>query len=344
MFHTAIKTEATKVQYDYHLEKFRKYFIIKDYESLLKIPPKRSQEMVEDYIISLKSKNLARGTIKNPICALELFYSMNDIILNFKKIRKMLPEQKKAGGGKPYSTEQVQAMLKAFSNDSTFHALTLFMSASGVRSGFSEELKMRHLTDLKNGCYSVLVYADTKDEYMTFIHQEAVKSLENYFEYRRKQGESLGPDSWVFCNKEDCSRPLSSKTITHRFDFKFRNILDCGKKIGNRYEIEIVYGLRKRWNTIMKNNSDIDKSFVEKMFAHTVKTFSLDTVYHKPDIEKLFSEYQKGIRELMISDEYRLRFELDQKDKELSEIEDLKIKLENIQEFVKNLQMKQEQC
>ena len=61
------------------------------------------------------------------------------------------------------------------------------MASSGVRVGSFVEMKVRDLEDYKNGCKSVKVYAGSKDEYYTFIHQESVKALNEYFEYRRKK-------------------------------------------------------------------------------------------------------------------------------------------------------------
>ena len=63
-----------------------KYFIIKDFDSLLKISPKKTQEMIEDWILYERSRNLSSGSIKCNISALNLFYSMNDVMINWKKM------------------------------------------------------------------------------------------------------------------------------------------------------------------------------------------------------------------------------------------------------------------
>jgi len=44
--------------------------------------------------------------------------------------------------------------------------------------------------------------------------------------------------------------------------------------------------MRKRWNTIFKNNKDVNHRIIDKMFAHQGKDFPLDETYHLPTIEK----------------------------------------------------------
>ena len=100
--------------------------------------------MIEDFVLYQRKQNLAYGSINSQVCALELFFSMNDVILNWKKIKKMLPERKKALGDKPYTTEQIRIILKNTSN-LKFRAIVSFMASSGVRPQFVEDLRLKHL-------------------------------------------------------------------------------------------------------------------------------------------------------------------------------------------------------
>ena len=163
LFYSAIKSEKTKQQYENYLEEFRNYFIIKNYDKLAQIEPKKLQEMIEDFIMYHKSKNKSASYISGKVCALRLFLSMNDVILNWEKIRKMFPEKTKPIGDRAYSTEQIQVLLKNTAYPE-YKALIHFMSASGVRVGCFEELKIKDLTDMSNGCKCVKVYADTRYE------------------------------------------------------------------------------------------------------------------------------------------------------------------------------------
>ena len=102
----------------------------------------------------------------------------------------MLPERKKALGDKPYTTEQIRAILKNTTN-LKFRAMINFMASSGVRIGSFEEMRIKDLEDFKDGCKSVKVYAGSKDEYYTFIHAEALQALDEYLESRIKKGEAI---------------------------------------------------------------------------------------------------------------------------------------------------------
>ena len=67
---------------------------------------------------------------------------------------------------------------------------------------------IRDLEDYKNGCKSVKVYADSYEEYHTFIHAEAVKALDEYLESRKRKGEKITSDSWVFIKNSNPEKPV----------------------------------------------------------------------------------------------------------------------------------------
>ena len=110
VFENAIKSEETKKQYMYQLEKFRNWAGIKDHDNLLEAPDKEIQVLLEDYLFHLK-KTLSPNTIPPVFAALELFFSMNDKVIYFKKLRKMFPAKIKKSGYNAYSNENVQKML-----------------------------------------------------------------------------------------------------------------------------------------------------------------------------------------------------------------------------------------
>jgi len=321
LFHSAIKSKQTEKTYTFYLNRFREHFIIKDYDSLVSIEHKKIQEMIEDYILYLRSENTSYSTIHNTISSLKLFFSMNDVVCNWVKINKMKPEQKKLRGDKPYTTEDLRIILKHVSNSPLWTSLIHFISSSGVRDGFSEELRIKDLEDFKNGCKSVKVYADSKDEYYTFITQEANQALEDYFEYRRKKGEELTPDSWVFTTAKNPEKPMTTSLISAWLtEIVNKTSVNRGECINHRYDIPIVYGMRKRFDTILKSNSKININIAEKILGHST-SIPLDNHYFKPTLEVMFDEYQKAIPDLSIDESAKLRLELEKKNKQLSSLE-----------------------
>ena len=339
LFQSAIKSEQTKKTYTFVLNKFREYFIIKDYDSLVSIKPKKTQEMIEDYVLYLRNRDYGFGYIHSVLCSLKLFYSMNDIICNWFKINKMKPERKKLRGDKPYTTEDLRIILKQVSNSPLWNSLIHFISSSGVRDGFSEELRIKDLEDFKDGCKSVKVYADSKDESYTFIHQEAVIALEEYFAYRRKKGEKLGPDSWVFTTALYPEKPLKTDLISSWLtEIVKKTSVNRGEKINGRYDIMIVYGMRKRFDTILKSNSKININIAEKLMGHS-KSIPLDNHYFKPTLEVMFDEYQKAIPDLVIDQTMKLKLELEKKNQALSSLEIKDRRIEQLENVISRLEI-----
>ena len=48
------------------------------------------QRMIEDYVMDKKNQGRARNTIKTSIFVLELFCDANDVVINWKKINRLL--------------------------------------------------------------------------------------------------------------------------------------------------------------------------------------------------------------------------------------------------------------
>ena len=323
LYHSAIKSEATRIQYDYHLNKFKKYFIIKNFDKLVEIEDKKIQIMIEDYLLHSRDNGKNYGSLASCLNALRLFFSMNDVIINWVKLKKMLPEKKKASGQVAYTTNQIQTLLK-YAKKPKFKALIHLLSASAVRIGAFQYMKIKHIQPTpfeSDGTRSVLVYADTRAEYYTFIHQEAVEALDEYLDFRTRKGEIITPDSWVFPKQLDFKKPATVLSLSTTMSRYVKNSLNRGSKDSElgRYEIMVNHGFRKRFDTICKNNDLVNNNNSEKLMGHSV-TIPLDNHYHKPKLETLFDEYKKHIHELMIDDKFRLQEELKKKDEKINKL------------------------
>jgi integrase/recombinase XerD len=179
-------------------------------------------------------------------------------------------------------------------------------------------MKLKHLEDMGDNCKSVLVYDDDKSEYHTFIHHEAVQALDEYLAYRTRLGEIITPESWVIPSTSDSKKPVTTASITTQMNRFARQNLVQEKKRG-RYEIQACHGYRKRFDTILKSNYNVNINLAEKMMGHST-TIPLDNVYFKSAIEILFDVYQKAIPKLMIDDKYRLQLQLKEKDEKINEL------------------------
>ena len=343
IFNHAISSEATKKNYLHNLKRFKEFYKIRDYDSLTTIEPKKLNIMIEDYVMDRSSK-VEPSTISNSVSALELFFSMNDITLNFKKIRKLVPKQEiKQAGMKAYTIDDVRELIHTCK--SYVHKVLIYVIASsGVRVGFVDGLRMKHLKDMPLNCKAMTVYADTVYEYTTFITPEASQKLEKYFEQRRKKGEILTPESFVFITERQTC--FSSMGLSIQFNRLARDSSIVRTKTHkNRYDIMAGHGLRKFFDTTLKLNKNLNPAIVERLLSHKSRSIPLDSSYFQPLENDLFEVYKEAIPNLTLDKSSRLQLELDLNKERLEKLENSKDRrieeLENdmriIKEFAKSI-------
>ena len=338
-----MSSQATKIGYLNELKRFKEFYKIRDYDSLTTIEPKKLNIMIEDYIMSRIGK-CERSSLNRTLSALDLFFSMNDITLNFKKIKKLVPKQEhKLSGMRAYTIDEVRELIE-FCKTNVHQVIIYVMASSGVRVGFVEGLKIKHLKDMPMGCKAITVYADTVYEYTTFMTPEASRRLELYFDWRRKKGEKLTSESFVFITeKRKCFVAKGLSTLFNRLA-RDSSIVRT-KTHRNRYDIMSAHGIRKFFDTTLKLNQNLNPAIVERLMSHKSKSIPLDSSYFCPTDNDLFEVYQKAIPSLTIDKSSRLQLELDLNKERLAKLENTKDRriegLENdmriIKEFAKSI-------
>jgi hypothetical protein len=102
-----LRVKETKSQYPHRLDIFMSFIGLKGYieEKCSKlydiIKREENASLLQSYIIKfinfqkqrIENKEIAEGTLHNYIKAIKLFLSMNDIIINWKRIGKGMPAQ-----------------------------------------------------------------------------------------------------------------------------------------------------------------------------------------------------------------------------------------------------------
>ena len=330
IFHSAIHSEQTKKAYDQLLGYFMKYYNLnsnKDYDTLISWNPKELQTRIEDYIMYLRSEGKSHSFVNTLICSLRLFFSMNDVILNWAKLKKLLPERKKPIGDKAYTTEQIRQILKNTSN-LKYRAMIHLMANAGVRVGSFVEMRIKDIQDYKDGCKSITSYGDDLKEYTTFITAEGSQALDEYLESRKKNGDVLNPDSWVFASTNQ-DEPITSTTASTTINRIVKEAI-TRKKTGDRFEIMSCHGFRKRFATVIKSNKEINLSISEKLMGHSASV-QLDNCYFKPSLEVMFDEYRKAIPDLAIDESVKLKLELQKKDEDLASLESKDKRIEDLE-------------
>ena len=133
MFLQALGSNYTKEVYKYQLDRFLAWNKTKDYDDLLKGDEKAIQRNLEDYLIYLKDK-FSPNYIPSILAPIELFYTMNEVNLNTKRLHKMFPTKIKKGGYGHYTKENIASMLENTAKKRS-KALILFLSSTGCRVG-----------------------------------------------------------------------------------------------------------------------------------------------------------------------------------------------------------------
>jgi len=272
-------------------------------------------------------------------------YRENDI--KWKPIEALFPKSVKRTGYKAWTTEQVAIMLEHTGNLRN-RALIHFLASTGARVGIHEHpLLIKHLIMMEwngHGCYAILLYADYDetveekdlrdkqddvqggDSYWSFLTPEATESLDKYFTERKRAGEFFDDNTPIFLKDKQRvyldSKQLSDTNVTSILFRIIKGIPELTRiKKGRRHDIQINHGFRKRMNTILKLETNVNSNVAEKILGHKN---GLDAVYLAPTRQECFKEFCKGITQLTISDIQRQNIAIKQLEEEKYSMEQLK--------------------
>ncbi|MGC2384018.1 MAG: hypothetical protein WA631_13010, partial [Nitrososphaeraceae archaeon] len=188
LFKCALHSDKTLQLYKQQLWHFCKFIEMTTEEIIAKYTGDNIKQMIqlqrilEDYVLFIRAKigkeEIIAATAHSMITPVKLFCEMNDIILNWRKINKLLPYGNGNAADEAYTREQIKKMLEH--SDLRAKIPILFMASSGMRLGGFVGLRdgdIRPIFDEVTGknlvAAYVVVYKGTDDEYDTFISPEA---------------------------------------------------------------------------------------------------------------------------------------------------------------------------
>ena len=149
----------------------------------------------------IENKEIAEGTLCNYVKAIKLFFSMNDIIINWKKLLKGIPQEKNSAQDRIPTADEIHKLLEH--PDRRIKIIVYIMISSGIRVGSWDYLKWKHVIPIvKNNVLAAakLIVKNTKinnREYYTFITPEAYYTLKDYMDFRELHGEKITPESYL---------------------------------------------------------------------------------------------------------------------------------------------------
>ena len=321
LFLQSIKSDETRRLYIVCLNKWLEYMGTK--KILLEVNPKKVEQKIIDFIISMKEKSKSFAAIHNYISAVIKFYTINDVVLNSNKIYRFMPEKKKSKRDRAYTHEEIHKMLDIA--DERMRTLILLLSSSGMRIGAIPDLRLRNLEKIQSEYgeeYKITVYEGFNEEYITFSTPECTVAIDSYLDMRSRYGEKLDGRSYLIREQFDirdpfaiskCKKTVSNTLANKIIDLAVRSGIRVKEVLGEdekhhggrlKKDVPICHGFRKFYSSQMVE-ADVKTEYRWLMEGHQLK--ANDGSYVKPPDQKLYEQYQKAINNLTINEEFRLR-------------------------------------
>jgi len=234
---------------------------------------------------------------------IKLFLDMNDILLNWIKIKKYFPAKRPVANQLPYTDDDARELLAATTSVRN-KAFIHFLAATGCRVGAIPALTIDDVKQIDDGAI-VTIYKDTTEEYRTCLTPEAFYHLKKYLSQRI----NTGVNSPLFTTKnnvDSLSLDAAGDVIRH-IRKQAKLIVDFGRKSSKGKSQN--HAFRKRF-TLCLANADIQSKFIEYMMGHYEKQ---DRYYFKPSDEDLWFQYKKAIKILTLDKSEAMKHELEQK-------------------------------
>jgi len=294
VFERYLKTDSTKFHYQNFFNRFLRVINLSE-DQLLSKNNKELTTVFEDYIIHLK-KTVSPNSISTMISPVQFFMEMNDISLNFKRLRKMCPPVIKKSGYDTWKQSDIRNLI-SYANSKRNRAIIYTLVSTGCRAEALLELQFKDLEQLDAGCAKVVFYAGSKDEYTGYLTPEANQNLKSYLKTRTM----IGKENYVFTKFNQSKLSYEGlKDMLIQLEKKIPG--DSRTKDGNRYNIQLIHGFRKYFATKVKLNENISSAVAEKLLGHKV---DLDESYFRPGKE-LFDQFKKIIPDLIIDSDQKL--------------------------------------
>lgn len=351
LFLDSIRNPSTKRRYKNLLYTFLKLIPNQIYlDHLGKLPKDRESKTLAKFFVELAKKNseiatnviaayikedkkrveageISSQTLPNHTKPIRALLDANNVLLHWKSLNKLMPRRESKTPDRAYTREEIQKMLEV-SNDITDKVIILLFSSGGFRLESWDFFTWKDIVFFKNndGSYkgaSLLIYRGDPESYWTFITPEACNALELYREnWKVDIGRYPNSDEPLIKSvRFPVIRRLNQKGVRKRMDKIVHDIglrppLPPGKK---RHEVQLDHGFRKYFNTMMRR-AKVDYLDKEDMMGHKIGLEKHYERYNEEDFER-FSEYQKAIPFLTISDEERTKLENMRLKEEKSELE-----------------------
>ena len=330
LFRAAMKSPYTRDPYERRLIHFLNFVNLTpdEFVTLGRKEPSVVEKKVMSFIATQKARvekgEITGATISNFLKAIRLLLEMNDVYLNWKKIRRILPRSRRYSVDRIPTLEEIRQILDAA--DVRGKALTLLFLSSGVREGAIEYFQIQDYSvierDDKIIAGRLVVYRGEPEMHVTFISAEAVQALSKYIQFREEHGEQIHRNSPLFRDKFDPVKgqyghgkkdalkkvipttPMAVRLYYNRLLFSIG--LRSEKK--RRHDFS-VHGFRK-WYKTRCEIGGMKPVNVETLLNHSI---GISDSYYRPRESELLEEYLAvSEQHLSVSTENKFKSDLEE--------------------------------
>lgn len=295
LFVAAIRTPATRKMYDWALERYMKFCNVEACGDLLKGDTAEIQNRFQMFVLSLKADHISNSMRNVCFSAVKLFYYINDITLNWKKLSKLKGDNKSYRRDEAYSKDDIEKMLIAAGDDERLKAIVLIFATSGVRLGGLAGLKIRDVRAQEpDNVLALRIYPQTDEQYVTFATPQALRHIRRYLKQRFRTLENLNPDAPLIAHPEYKDHPADENhlgNVIRELAVKAGLRPAHGEQTA-RHTVMRVHGFRKFFASTIANTTDIPHEHRERLLGHIT---NLDRSYIKMDIQELLPQYHKAV-------------------------------------------------
>jgi len=290
--------------------------------------------MIIEYLVqkrvSASYKNAILSTLRRA-CVI------NDVVLNWTKIRKFIRSSQKTGNeisgrDRGYTHQEIQKILEF--SEQRIKTAFLILASTGIRIGALSSLRLGDLEPVQD-LYKVTVYSGEKEQYLCFTTPEARKEIDEYLEFRKRRGEHITNDSYVLVKKfnfNEKSEPFKGYSLRSILQDNIENtgLKEVGSKF-KRKETPLLHAFRKFF-TKQLVDSKVNPEIREMLLGHKI---GLAGVYYKPTEQEMLNEYMKAVNNLTINEENRLKIKIQKLEVEKSRLDKLEENFRILQKRLK---------
>jgi integrase len=249
---------------------------------------------------------------------------MNDVSLNWKKIRRVLPRARRYALDRIPTIEEIREIVEAA--DIREKALTFVFVSSGIREGAIQHLKAGDYTPIKVEGEKIVagrlvVYSGDPEQYITFISPEACHALDKYLDFRREHGEEITKSSTLFRDKFDPIKglygygktnskqliiPMTSPAVRQYYN-RLLFTIGIRNERKRRHDFS-VHGFRKFFKTKAEIGG-MKPINAETLMGHST---GISDSYYRPTENDLLDDYLKIVDHLTIRTESTFKAEVEQ--------------------------------